>query len=517
MGLLQRVRQFFAGLVQTGTLRHQRDQALERVSRMMSKIDAASTSEENRKHWANADNLGPNAALDDDTRTKLRSRGRYEAINNSYARGLVRTSAVDLIGIGPRVQLSIPGAPSATTKQIERWFSKWSRCAKLGMKYRLMEKGSFRDGGMFALLDTNPRLRDYVKLDLRLLEDDFCATPLPLWAETDVSGGIKFDRFGDPVEYYFLKEHPGEMGIVNFTSLSDFQAIPSERVLHWYEKDRAGQMRGVPKLTSSLPLFAQLRRYTLATLTAAEFAAMLAGVMKTTLPPTTGEPVALDQWELIEMVRGALMSLPQGWEAMQFKPEQPATTYPEFKREILNEAGRGSGAPLNIVTGNSSGYNFSSGRLDHLPYQRGLMVDRDDFRTLCADRVFEAYNLEAVMAEQYRDFYAALPPIEEWTWSWNWDAFDSIDQVKDAQADDIRLKNGTLTYKEVYAAYGQDSEEQLEQVAAEVKFFRDNGLMHPMDAEAAAMAGPVEEETDTPESEAATNRINGHSLSGRSN
>jgi capsid protein len=64
--------------------------------------------------------------------------------------------------------------------------------------------------------------------------------------------------------------------------------VPARLVLHWFTPDRFGQLRGIPEITPALPLFAQLRRYTLATLTAAEIAAMLAGVMQTNLPPGRG-------------------------------------------------------------------------------------------------------------------------------------------------------------------------------------------------------------------------------------
>jgi capsid protein len=170
-----------------------------------------------------------------------------------------------------------------------------------------------------------------------------------------------------------------------------FITVPARQVLHWFECDRPGQMRGIPKITASLPLFSQLRRFTLATLTAAEFAAMLAGVMKTNLPAANGAAASIDRWELVELVRGALVTLPEQWDAQQFEPRQPTANYGDFKRELLNEAGRGPGAPLNVVTGNSSGYNFSSGRLDHLPYQRGIRIDRDDLRTIVLDPTFIAW------------------------------------------------------------------------------------------------------------------------------
>ena len=47
------------------------------------RYDAATTTEENRRHWASADHLSANAANSPAVRRVLRSRARYEVSNNS--------------------------------------------------------------------------------------------------------------------------------------------------------------------------------------------------------------------------------------------------------------------------------------------------------------------------------------------------------------------------------------------------------------------------------------------------
>ena len=69
------------------------------------RYDAAVSNDENRRHWANADNLSANAANSPLVRRLLRNRSRYEVANNSYARGIVSTLANDVIGTGPRLQM----------------------------------------------------------------------------------------------------------------------------------------------------------------------------------------------------------------------------------------------------------------------------------------------------------------------------------------------------------------------------------------------------------------------------
>ena len=75
---------------------------LQRYRLRRARYDAAVTTEDNRRHWANADGLSANAANSPEVRTALRNRARYEVANNSYARGIVLTLANDVIGTGPR-------------------------------------------------------------------------------------------------------------------------------------------------------------------------------------------------------------------------------------------------------------------------------------------------------------------------------------------------------------------------------------------------------------------------------
>jgi hypothetical protein len=136
--------------------------------------------------------------------------------------------------------------------------------------------------------------------------------------------GIVFDAAGNPVEYHVLRDHPGE---VSFRRPLAFDRVPAESVLHWFRADRPGQARGVPDITPALPLFAQLRRFTLAVIAAAETAADFAGILYTDAP-ASGESDAAEPFEPIELEKRALVTMPGGWKMSQLQAEQPARTKP---------------------------------------------------------------------------------------------------------------------------------------------------------------------------------------------
>jgi capsid protein len=298
------------------------------------RYDAAVTNDENRRHWANADGLSANAANSPEVRRLLRNRSRYEATNNSYARGIILTLANDVIGTGPRLQLLTDNTDA--NRQVEKAFSQWADAVGLSEKLRTMRMARATDGETFAMLTSNPQLVSAIQLDLRLLEADQVATPDLNPLVPGAIDGIVFDRFGNPVEYHVLKSHPGDASALG---VNDYDRLPANTVIHWFRADRPGQARGIPDIMPALPLFAQLRRFTLAVLGAAETAADFAGILYTDAP-ANGEADSAEPFEPIELEKRALVTMPGGWKMSQLEAEQPATTYAEFKREILNEIAR---------------------------------------------------------------------------------------------------------------------------------------------------------------------------------
>jgi capsid protein len=289
--------------------------------RVRSRYDAAATTDENRRHWSNADFLSANAANNPQVRRTLRSRARYEVANNSYAKGIVLTLANDCVGTGPRLQMLTTEDP--TNRLVEKEFLRWAEAISLPEKLRTMRMARSESGEAFGMFVANPKVDSAVKLDLRVIEADQIATPSFLRWFSSAVDGIAFDAFGNPVEYHVLKNHPGE----GFSRLSlDFDRIPATAMVHYFRTDRPGQNRGIPEITPALPLFAQLRRYTLAVLAAAETAADFAAVLYTDAP-ANGEADPVEPMDLVELERRMATVLPGGWRLGQVQAQQPATTY----------------------------------------------------------------------------------------------------------------------------------------------------------------------------------------------
>jgi len=419
--------------------------------------DAAQTTEDNRRHWANADSLSAAAANSLDVRKRVRERARYEVANNCYLNGMVQTLANDCIGTGPRLQMLTDDA--TLNDRIEELFSNWAREIHLAAKLRTMRYAKAVDGEVFAVLTTNNLLESPIKLDLQLMECDRVTSPWVAMA-TDEVDGIRFDAFGNPISYCIFRSHPGDL-----TGDLTFDWQQAEYVIHWFKSVRPGQQRGISEIMPALPLSAILRRYTIAVLEAAETAANFAAVLQTDAPADAiddeDDPSqAAAPWSLIELERRMATVLPEGWKLGQMTAQQPTTTYPEFKREIINEMARCVLMPRNIAAGDSSDYNYASGRLDHQGYFKAKRVEQDDGEEWVVDRIQAAWLREA-LARGLPLLTGRVPH------TWFWDGTEHVDPLKEAKAQEARLKNNTTTLADEHGRQGNDWQKKLRQRAIE--------------------------------------------------
>jgi lambda family phage portal protein len=407
--------------------------------------DAAQTTGENQKHWRYADDLSAAAANSFQVRKTLRQRARYECLqSNSFGNGIVMTLANDTISTGPILQVQLDPTVS---KVIEQRWKRWCRATKLVQKLRTARLSKIVDGETFLLRTTNPALRDACKLDINLVEADQVSTPGWMEGRPGMVDGIIFDRYNNPTVYHVLKQHPGEIWNIGAWQKVDVMA---DDVIHLFNAIRPGQARGVPEVTPSLPLFAFLRRYTLATIDAAETAANLSAIITTQANAWNSEGYSTDPgiqpFDSVQIDRGLMVSLPHGYDMKQFKPEQPTGSYEGFRNAILQEIARCVHMPENKALGSSANYNFSSAKLDDQIYWHSIQLERElIWVNECMERIFEWWYEEAMNIDGYLPLVDSYEPPHTWGWPPRLQANPAEDATTNLQ-----LINGGLKLDEQY-------------------------------------------------------------------
>jgi capsid protein len=170
-------------------------------------------------------------------------------------------------------------------------------------------------------------------------------------------------------------------------------------------------------------------------------------------------------------------TLPGGYRLEQLKAEQPTTTYSEFKAELIDEAARCENVPSNIARGNSSAYNYASGRLDNQMFGRAQHVDHSEVEEEVIDRIFAAWLDEA--AREPGVIPDGFPPLAECTHQWIWEGREHVDPAKEANAQATRLGNLTTSLAEEWANRGKDWEAGMRQIARERALLGELGLALP--------------------------------------
>lgn len=436
-------------------------------------FDSAATTRVNEKHWSGAVGGEFMNAIRGDLDI-LRRRARYEILNNSYGSGIADTLAFDLVGSGPR-----PQADSGNPKfdqEVEEKFLLWAeRCDYLGqmnlteilqMQVALQQCEA---GESLTLFKRQPGVEYDVSLRLLCVDIDRLRNPISTVNTDKVKDGIEFDSEGRRMAYHVSRSLNG----MSLASESD--RVTESQAIHLYRIKRPGQTRGIPWFAACLELFGQLRRFTLATLDAAETAADIAGTLEAEgLDPDPD----IQSNDVIELERKALLVTPPGYTMKQVKAEHPTTTYAMFKAEILNEIARCVMMPYNVAALNSRDYNYASGRLDHQKYHRFIETIRSWVEHRFLLRIFSQWLSEAYLIE---GFFTNRPTFDQvmraiQTICWFWPGFKHVDPVKEANAEASRLENGTLTLSDAYAEQGFDWRRKLAQRAAEIKYMRELGL-----------------------------------------
>lgn len=446
--------------------------------KLAASYDASKNTPENRKHWENADDKPPALSNSAVVRQKLRMRAGYERDNNPYCSGMVSTLATDTIGYEapkPQVNTNDSGFNSLLEDEWENWST---HClVNLPEKLRIMDEGRRVEGENFLMISTDYEIEYETNIAIGITNiaagrvTDYSTNSGLVYNGIYNDDGVLIDtRTSRPVGYKVTELSEDIMyGGATFSSKRDF--VPARYCLHWFAPRRASQFRGICEITPSLSLFAYLRRYDLATLTAAETAALLAGVMKTT--GTTVESAQVIEWTETELQRGTLMTLPDGWDAVQFKPEQPISPYEMFVNCILRQIGRAMDMPFGVVAGDSSRYNYSSARLDYTGYDERLKYDRKQLSIRVLNKLWNEWIREMAKVDPrvWRVYDKQRIPV-----TWQFTKRPSIDPEKDARTATEKITNGTSNLAIECAKDGHNWEEVAIQRSRELKKLKELGL-----------------------------------------
>lgn len=472
---------------------------------MRARYDAAQTVTGNENHWANADHLDPHNAASLKVRRILRSRSRYEIIeNNPFLKGIILTICNDFVGRnGPRLQVTDKRLSPDRRRMIEQRFHQWAKVIKLRQKVWRMRMAKITDGETFirAYSNKNRKRRFPIQLDFQVLECDRISSYTSLSQSMALDNrqvneidGVRFDNYENPTEYHVLHKHPGGSILFGGAELGDGDWVDAHNVIHWFRQDR-GWLRGIPEVTPSLPLCALLRRYTLAVVRHAETAADLTAIIETEGPPGvnpwtdgSGKMLVDDPFDIFPIEMGMMANLPWGYKMKQLNPVPFGVQYDEFVGSMLREITRPILVPFNMQVGTSKDSNMASAVVDRDIYRSGQEAERANCEEDVLDDIWYLFWEEASLARGFLgddmlstdSSFRFMAP--EHRWRWDRIGLDHTDPSKVATFLEIlHEKMNVLTDRDIQETYyNRDVEDWREEVRDDLAFRKellDSGLM----------------------------------------
>ena len=315
-------------------------------------------------------------------------------------------------------------------------------------------------GDSFTLMTTTKRIGSIYDLRIQTLEADRVSTPdnervNPLFCE-----GVEKNTAGEVVAYHVSKFHP-----LSFTDreprewvrvLAYGEKTGRRNILHVMNRERIGQVRGVPFLAPVIDTIKQLGRYTEAEV----LAAVINGLFTVFIEKESAsddvpfgesipEEMQVDQEDenSIELAPGAVIDLGEGEKANMVNPGRPNPNFDPFVIAVLKQIGAALEIPYEILIMAFSS-NYSASRAAILEFFKVVKMYRAWFVADFCQPIYEEWLSEAVAKGRIKaPGFFADPIIKDAYCSaeWTGPSVGQLDPTKEVEAAEKRVQGGYST------------------------------------------------------------------------
>lgn len=390
--------------------------------------------------------------------TSIRNRSRDLVRNNPYAARGIEAIAANVVGTGIQASIKVGGRGKADRyKALWKAWAETTACDILGrMNLYQMQAQIMRavaESGEVIVLRRWVNDGSAIPMKLQVLEGDFIDPHIQVdnWKQQgpSVHYGVEVDENGKVVKYYLYKQHPGDA----FTTL-DSRPVDATEVLHIYRADRPGQIRGVPWLA---PVMIRLKDYDefqdaelLRQKIAASFAAFV----------TDANGIGTNKKEAEDFGRiqpGTIEFLPPG-RGIEFANPPVKEGFDVFSRTVLHAIASGLGITYEVLTGDLTGVNFSSGRMGFLEFHRNIESWQWNLMVpMFCQPAFEWFVQAGKVS-------GAIPMSAQLTAEWTAPRREMIDPDKETRGLLTAMKSGLKSWPDTVREMGYDPDEVLEQI-----------------------------------------------------
>lgn len=298
--------------------------------------------------------------------TKLRDLARHLEENHDLVVGIFDDLLNNVVGDGAKV------APMARTRDgdlardfnaaVSDLWEEWSQSpdttGELGFEQleRQAARHLFRDGELFIRHVNNQRFnyQTPVPYVLDLLDADY--VPMDLTStDSRIIQGIEVNQWGAPSNYYFFKNHPGDLIATNSVLLGNTKRIPASQIMHLKFTRRLRQRRGVPVIHSVINRLQDLKDYEESERIAAKVAADFTFFIKKSSEYNGPVAVNSDKNRSFGMAAGSGFELMPGEDVGTIDANRPNTGLQDFRNSMMRAVAAGTGTRFSSISRDYNG------------------------------------------------------------------------------------------------------------------------------------------------------------------
>lgn len=394
----------------------------------------------------------------------LRRRARDMVRNNPYAFQAIEGIVTNTIGANG-ITLNATSENKDVLKKYKKLWKKYSAKTEIDYNGKLNWGGiqalvmrCVAESGECIILKRRVDSKSYktVPIKLQVIEPDYfdhTKDTVKNGNQNYIVDGIEYNFKNQRVAYHIFKEHPG--GTLGY--FTDSERIPVDQALHIFRILRPGQQRGVPFGVSSYIRLNDLDNYENAQLTKQITAACYAAFIQ------DGSPEALNPSDHIKgkkmttrLEPGIIQTLPPGKTITFSNPPSPEG-YDIYTRKILQAIAAGYGVTYEVLTGDLSNVNFSTGRMGWIEQHRRISDWQENtiIPQLCDD-VINWFNSELELVTGMD-----LSGID---CSWTVPRREMINVLDETKAIILQIRAGILSWGEAARELGYAPDELADDI-----------------------------------------------------
>lgn len=382
-------------------------------------------------------------------------------------------------------------------------YSDAERFSTIGGLFALAFRHKLMDGDALALAHWLPNRGGKYATTIQIVDPDRLSNPHGLSNSTSLTDGVERDQMGAAVAYWFRKRHPGDR-VLDASDQFEWKKVSRQtrhgrrKVVHYFEKQEAGQARGVSKFAPIVERLKMLTKFDKVYLQSAVLNAVLAAVITSPHDHELIEQAVSGGHELnayqterakfhkaspISFDGAIIPKLFPGESIEHLDSKRPDTAFADFEAQTLRNVAGGIGVSYEQLSNDWSKTNYSSARAALLEVWRSYYKERETFAQGFCSQIYALILEEMIdrgtvqLPENAPDFYSYKTAYCKAKWigpARGW-----VDPLKEADAAQRRLEIGVSTLEDEAAEQGKDWEEIADQRKREQDKMAELGLTPP--------------------------------------